>query len=187
MAWNADTDQLVYDTGREDAWPSGIDAEEYEGYTRTALHVATEDQTARYARVSLVDTGNSDGYVEIGRLVLAGGWEPTINFTYGATLGFETSTSEEETDGGAIIVRQRANRRVALLDFPDLPHDEALANALDMQARLGRYGQFFAVLDPDDATNLHRQSFLCRLKGLSALRTPYYTRRGVPLALVEEL
>lgn len=187
LAWDLTTQPVLYDSGVVDAWPTGIDAEEYENHTKTFLHVLSTAATGRYWREEIADTSNADGYVQLGRLAICGAWEPTYHMNVGMRQGWDTSSVSEESDGGAMIHRDRAVRRSAGLTFGDISHDEALANAFEMQAKLGTTKQLFVVLDPDDSTNLHRQSFLCRLQALSPLEARNYHRRDVPFALVEEL
>lgn len=185
---------LVYDSTAINAWPSSVAAawaataaEAYQNYVRTALHVAATAQSARYWLVEVSDTGNSDGYVQIGRLMICGGYEPTYHYAPGKKLGWETSSSRQETDGGAVIHNRRARRRVVQCAFENTPLNESLAYVFEMQKELGTDGQLFVVLDPDDATNLHRQSFLCTMKELTALEARNYQYNHTYFALIEEL
>jgi hypothetical protein len=143
--------------------------------------------SARYWKVAITDTGNADGYVELGRLVLAAAWQPSINMTYGAKLGFETSTTRSESDGGSAIYNERVRRRTFSCAIEGLPENEAMVSVLDMQKYLGTHKQLFFMFDSSDTSHMHRRSFLCVHRELSALDFPYYGRNSVPVGLVEEL
>jgi hypothetical protein len=187
QAWNAATAQLVYDTGYVAGWPSGIDAEEAEGYSLSALHVTTAAQSARYWRTNVADTGNSAGYVQVGRLIIAGGFQPTINAAYGLKHGWEDDSIRTPTDGGAAVYQLKSKRRTVTFALNNLPETEALEGPFDMQARLGIGKQLFYVHDPEDTTHLHRRSFLAVMRELSPLEAMPVARYGVPFALVEEI
>jgi hypothetical protein len=187
-AWNAATDQLVYDTGCEAGWPSGVDAEEADGYAMTATHVADTAQSAQYWRTNIADTANADGYVEIGRLVMAGGYQPTYNMSYGARLGWQDPSTRSDSDGSATFFKVRSRRRVASLVLENVEEDEAFDQSFEIQRRLGTTGQLFIVLDPEDTgLRLMQRSFLCVLRELTALEYANTTRFSVPYAFIEEL
>jgi hypothetical protein len=187
MVWDADTDPLEYDTGYEPGWPSGIDAEESEGMTMAALHVLAVAQSARYWRTEINDTANPDTYVELGRLIIAGGWQPTYNLMDNPKLGLEDLSTLQETDGGATIPTERPVRRTLVGAIADLPEDEALPNVFDQQRILRTARQLFVVYDPDDTTHMHRRAFLARWRALSDLELKTVARVGVPISLIEVL
>ncbi len=178
---------LVYDSGTFNAWPAGMTAENYDGYVKTAMHVATADQTARYWRTEITDTGNPAGYVQVGRVVIAGGYQATINMQYGARLGWETETQRKVTDGGAAIYDRRRGRRHVTFTLGELLEDEALANLFELQRREGLHGQLLFVYDPEDTTHAHRRRFLAVQRELSPLERASFGRDTMPVALVEEL
>lgn len=184
----------VYDSGVVNVFPAGaaITAEELAeqralGFNFGFTNVASAAATARYWKFEISDTGNAAGYVELGRVVIAGAWQPTINMEYGAKLGWETSSSRTETDGGAAIYNERVRRRTFSCVIGHLPEAEALENPFDIQRDLGTTKQLMFVFDPDDTTHMHRRSFLAVMKELSALDFPYYGRNTVPIGLIEEL
>ena len=150
-------------------------------------HVLSTITSARYWRVEIVDTANADGYVDLGRLVIAGGYEPESNFLHGAKFGYEDSSTVTETDGGVRVHRVRAKRRRLDLEFGDTSEDESLVHLLDIQQRYGKTTQIFFFLDIDDTVHLHRRSFLCTLHDLSQGAIRFAGRTRWPFALIEEL
>lgn len=195
----------VYDTGQIDVfpviYPTGtlpvghasyatrkLSAEDLaEGYNIGFVHIASAPQVARYWRIEINDTTNAAGYIDLARLVLAATWQPSINMEYGAKLGWETSSTRTESDGGAAVFNERPRRRIFSFQIGHLPQDEAFVSAFEIQRRLGTTGQVLFVFDPADVAHMHRRSFLAVLKELSALDFPYHNLQSVPFALVEEL
>lgn len=181
------TANIVYDTTTLSAFATGLTAENMEGMNVGWTVVLASAETARYWRFAIVDTSNPDGYVELGRVVVAAGWQPTINMAYGARLGLETETGRQYTDGGAAVYTERRVRRTVTCTIPDLPEDEALQNGWDFQriAQLSR--QFMFVWDASDTIHMHRRSFLATLRDLTPLEAIPLARYGVPLVAAEEL
>lgn len=183
----SDFTTTVYDSTAVAAWPSGIDAEESEGMNVWTTLVLSAAQSGRYVRIEVTDAANPDGYVDVARLVVAGGWQPTINMAEGAKLGIESETERNVTDGGAAIFNARPRRRTMSFDIADIPSDEALERGFDMQRIAGTSGQMYFVFDPDDTTHMHRRAFLATLRELTAVEYPYYNRGSIPFQLTEEL
>jgi hypothetical protein len=187
MAWNLTTQPILDDSGVVAAWPAALSAEDAQDMNVPTLYVPASAVSARYWRIEIADTANPDGYVDLGRLVIAGGWQASMNPAYGMRMGWETSTSREETDGGAAVYTERPRRRTLHGAFAAIPEDEAWQNPFEFTRRLGLHGQLFFVFDPEETTHLHRRSFLAVLRELSPLEFVIGARFGVPFALVEEL
>ena len=81
---------------------------------------------------TIVPTGNTAGYIQLNRIFISQGWQPSINFDYGSSLQIQDSTLETVTLGMASIYDQRTKQRVFNLSFPRIQSNEAFVNALDM-------------------------------------------------------
>jgi hypothetical protein len=177
----------VYDSGTNDLWPSGLTAEQADGLNVWIPTLPSAAQTARYWRCEITDTANADGYVDVARVVIAGGFQPAVNLSYGATLGFETRTERLETDGGATLYRERPVRRVLTGVLEDMAEADAFGAWFRLQQREGTSGQLFVVFDPADTTYLHQRAFLATFGDLDPLANPYLSRWRNSFRLVEEL
>lgn len=177
----------VYDSTAVAILPTGLTAEQLEGMNVWKTIVASADQAARYVRVEIADTSNPDGYVDVARVVIASGWQPSINMAQGASVGLESATVREETDGGAAVFTEKATRRTLQFTIPNISQDEAFGSAFDMQRIVGLAGQIHFVFDPDDTTHMHRRAMLCTLRRLTAIEYPFANYNSVPFELVEEL
>jgi hypothetical protein len=188
LTWNAATDQLVTDSGAMAALPAGTDADDRDGWCAQTAYVTDADATARYWRVNISDTTNPDTYVEIGRLIIAGGIQPSVNASYGAQLGWVTSSTRIESDGGAYIHGDRPRRREVRMLLENQSQAEAFGDLWLMHQRAGTTEQVFFVMDPDDtATYAWRRSFLGVLRELSPVEFARATYHATPVAITEEL
>jgi hypothetical protein len=185
---------VVYDSDWLTVFPSAasMTAEELaeqqaQGFNFGFVHVPSSAQSARYWQFEIDDVGIAAGYVELGRLVIAGAWQPTINMEYGVKMGWETSSTRTESDGGAAIYNERPRRRNVVGVIGHLPESEALTNPYDMQRKLGTTKQLFFIFDPDDVAHMHRRSFLAVNRELNPLEYPYHARNAMAFSLVEEL
>ena len=171
--------------GSPSFWDGKIDAEAAEGYEMPWHFVFSTPVQARYWRIEISDVGNLDGYVELPRLVLAPGCQPSRNYGHGARMGWADDSTVERSLGGAVFVAPQPRYRKFDLTWPYLPRGEALAWVMDMQRQLGVSGQAYYVENPDDVTNRHRLSMLCRLRQLDPLDFVPALRASAALALEE--
>ena len=69
--------------------------------------------TARYWSIEITDTGNSDGYVEIGRVGLWQGIAPAVNMSWGVQYGIRDNSVSDYSLSGDFIYDQRSRKRTA--------------------------------------------------------------------------
>jgi hypothetical protein len=166
---------------------SATTAEDRLGVNCPAVHIPTAVQSFRFWRCDVSDTGNPAGYVEIGRLVVAARFQPTINISYGASLSWEDDSTRLVSDGGAALYNVRSKRRGITAVLDNIAEAEALGTLEKMQHQAGTTGQVFFVWDTADTTYLHERAFLACFRQLSALEAPYVSRYRAAFSLVEEL
>jgi len=186
----------VYDSGWIDVWPTvyafgdipwgeinwwdgKYSEEERAGYTQTFTHVISAT-LARYWRVEIDDTANADGYIQIGRLFIGGGWQPSFNMLSSATLGWETSTEIQLAKSGAEYFQRRTSYRVVQFQLGHMPGDEGMSKAFELMRRAGTDAEVLYLFDPTDTLHALRRQFLGRLRKLSPIEFPYSsaTRAG---------
>ncbi|MFO0271357.1 MAG: hypothetical protein ACK53W_12585 [Gemmatimonadota bacterium] len=166
-------------------WDGRMTAEDAAVFRMPYYAVFDAPVIARYWLIEIDDTGSSLGYVEVPRIFIAPGWQPSLNLIYGATQVYEPRTTVVESWGGAEYFDVQEGRRVARFGFDYLPEDEALTWAGDMQRRLGVDGQLFFIFDPDDTVHRHRRSFLARMRTLSPLEYVLFRRNTATFELAE--
>lgn len=178
---------VYYDSGWVSAWPSGmipqnlleweddnfwlgtLSAQARAGYQSPYIQL-TGGSTMRYWRVQIDDATNSDGYVQIGRLFLATGWTPGVNYSYGAELRYEDPTPIEMSLSGAEYFDVRSKFRVFRFTLNYLLATEAYSSVLELQRLAGLSGEVLLIPDSGDATNMPIRSFVGRLRSLGAVR-----------------
>ncbi|HUU45196.1 MAG TPA: hypothetical protein VM118_05630, partial [Acidobacteriota bacterium] len=142
-------------------WDGYLAQDEYDlGETYGWTHVLTAPTNGRYCRVEIDDTANPDTYIDLGRLVIASGYQPIINFEVGAGLGWQTASTVSETDGGASYHNDRPRKRIFNCVLIYQSDDEAMVHMWTIQRMLGTSTQIFFVFDISDTVHLPRRSFL---------------------------
>lgn len=201
----ADFSSPVHDSGWVDVWPiiypSGTlpwgspswwtgrpSIEEIESYSnRTLACILPRSLNARYVRVEISDPDNSLGYVELGRVFLADGWQPVRNMVYGASLAWEDKSDVQEALSLAEFFGERPQYRVARIAFENMTEDEAMATAFEIQRQVGVTREVFFVWNPADTVHALRRQFLARLRTLSAIENPGPDRWRAPFEIKELL
>lgn len=209
FAWGAfvaNAEPPVYQSPFTEVWPAGViplDLLEWEGdnywlgtitqeirnsYQTPFISKSAEPDTARYWRVQINDTANPAGYIQIGRLFMARGWTPTINYVYGAGLQYEDITPVERSLSGAEYFDVRPKFRVMQFQLDYLSEQDAYDFALDLQRVAGISGEVLVI--PDGGADPLRQpliSYMGRLRQLSAIKQTQPTAFNVPFEVKELL
>lgn len=166
-------------------WNGKISPEDSQFFPTPILFVLSAPVIGRYVKIEIIDQSNPAKYIELNRLIIAPGWQPSINYKFGSSIGqsdpTQVSTSLAEVDFYDI----REKRRVANISFDYLDEDEALANAFDLKTRLGISGQLFFIYNPEDDANIARTSFTCTMTTLDPLEAAALGFLGTAFALKE--
>lgn len=177
----------IYDSGWVAGWPSGVTVETATGINVAHVHIPATAQTARYWLCEVDDTTNAAGYVEIGRLVIAGAWRPGQGgASLGAKLGLETATMTENVAQGSTLYAVRPVRRVWEFALQGMAKTDFMASAWKLQRQLGTYGQLFYVHDTAD-TLMYERAFLCTMRELTGVTYSFGTVATTTFTLAEEL
>lgn len=193
---------LVYDSGTLDVWtqmPYGTyewedlqfwdltaTDEDLELFTKTLIFIPTASVSEQYYQVEFFDSGNADGYVQLGRVFVGAIYQPTYNMNVGASIGYETGTLIDSAISGAEYFDRRESYRVARFTLADMDSNEAALNN-DIQKICGTDAEVLFVYDPNDEVNLYRRSFLGRIRSLSPIEQPYATRFATSYEIKELL
>ena len=193
---------LEYDSGMVNVWPQmpfgtyewedlrfwdlTATDEDLELFTKTLIHIPTVSVSEQYYQVEFFDTANEDGYVQLGRVFLGAIYQPFYNMDLGASIGYESGTLIDEALSGAEYFDRRQSFRVARFNLNHLTNEEAILNN-DIQKISGTDAEVLFVYDPSDAVNLHRRSFLGRIRTLSPIEQPYATRFATSYEIKELL
>lgn len=154
-------------------WDGTPGAEDIKGYTTNLCVILPQLVVARYWKVELFDTTNTDGFVEIGRFFIGSGYTPTVNMAIGADIGWQTPTAVTTTISGAKYFQKRTPYRVANLTLPVLSVDEAMANLFEIDRRSGIDQEVIYIFDTADTYHALRRRYLGTIKTLSPVQYPY--------------
>jgi hypothetical protein len=195
---------VVYDSGWVDVWPVVYPASEIEweddnwwtgkysteemaGYVWTTVIWLDRLYLARGFKAEIDDTGNPDGYVQIGLFEVGAGWLASVNFEYGTEYGFRFRSRVVESDGGVRYFERRAKPRVLRGAISAIDRDEALARGFEIQRQADIDKPFLWVPDADDAVHRLRTAFLARNVDPGLFRYASAGVDAVPIAIEEVL
>ena len=199
----SDFSVLLYDSGATTVWPALFSSESLEWedgnwwsgqiseelratYPANVIRRFTQI-AARYWKVLISDTGNADGFIQLGRLFISPVWSPVVNYDYGAGISWETDTTAERSLGGQDYFDRRAGRRVFRCQLSWLSEKEAYEKAWEFQRTLGTDGEVFVMADPDNVLHETRLSYLGRLRQLSPIEHPYFSYHRTAVEVAELL
>lgn len=170
--WRLTFDDDLFEWG-DAGWWEGASDDEYVRAPFAAIHVADGSYSARYMRIEIDDAGNTDGYVQIGRVFAGGGIVPTYNMSYGYSEQWESMSTVTEAESGSEFFSGGRGYRVARPSFEVLSASE-VRTLTEMQRRLGVTGEVLWGPNPADAEHMQRFGFLARMRTLSPIEYPYY-------------
>lgn len=193
--------QLVHDTGYQQVWPvvygyasrdfytpnfwTGQYAQrEMQGQHPTCIVWLAQRHYATAIEVELTDT-HAVGYIDLGYLALAEGWQLSVNPSQGAQFGFEMNDVVTKAAGGSKYVEQRPKARLfrGTIDYMD--KQEVKERAYEMWRQLGVVIPFLWLLNPDDTRNRVRDSYLAQLEDPGLFAYTASTKASVPLNIRE--
>ena len=192
-----------YDSGWIDVWPAGqipiglleweddnfwlgtLSASARAGYQSPFIHIPASSPTLQHWKVEIDDTGNPDGYIQIGRLFMSNTWVPSVNYAYGAALGYQDPTLVDLSLSGAEYFDVRSKYRVFEFELEYILGTEAYGYALELQRLSGSSGEVLVVPDKDDTGNIPARSFVGRLLQIGRIRQPKPTAFSVSFQVKE--
>lgn len=178
---------VLYQSAWVDVWPSGmipqnlleweednfwlgtLSSQARAGYQSPYIHQVSPAQYARYWRVEVDDTTNTDGYVQIGRLFMSQSWTPSINYDRGADLVYKDTTPIETSLSGAEYFDVRSRVREFTFTLSGLSDSEAYDSVLQIQRLCGINGEILMISDKDDTTRIPARAYVGRLAELDGI------------------
>lgn len=166
-------------------WRGTYAPEDIEGQTAKSIYILESAVIARYWRVIVRDAGNTDGHIDIGR----GFWsetflQPRINYSYGASFGYETATTVETSLGGVEFFDPRESIMTQRVQFGYLGEEEA-SRALQLVRRAGIHREIVFVPDPSDKRYGAERIIYCRLRQLNPLEQAAFQLNSMAFELKE--
>lgn len=155
------------------AYGFGVDSfgiEPFGGYTpnkQTPYSVFWFDNSlAQFWRVTITDTGNPDGYIQAGRLMLGDYWDcedVRSNILYGYKRGVDNLAKLQRSYSGEVYVDRNKPYRKFSLGFGTLTENDE-QNLYDMVTTCGLNGHvLFSAYPESDTTEGNAHTSLCRI------------------------
>lgn len=147
----------------DSGWWEGIG----DGWLRNmhpVIYVHTSQISARYVRIEITDTSNSDGYVQIGRAIISPMLVPATNDDLGRGRGFLDFNAFDVGEAGAEFARlgRKAKRETVSLSW--LTEEEArFLRGISRQR--GTDDDVLYVPDVGSASAQQEYGFLARIEG----------------------
>lgn len=172
-AWPAVYQSIDLEWEADNFWTGVPTEDDLDGYSWNYVHIPPQLIYQQYWTVEIDDTSNPDGYIEIGRVFIANGWQPIYNMNVGASIGYNSRSTVSEAQDGTEYFDERTAYRVANFSLSAIDVDEAMGQAFDIMRRVDISREVLFVYNPDDTVNLLRRTFLGRLRELSPIEQPY--------------
>jgi len=172
---------LVYDSGSVSALSGADSFVEDNQYS----YMWFTGVTAMSALVSLNNSGNPDGYLQLARIVLGEYITATVNASFGAEFGWDEDTRQTRTTGGSLRSDDLATYRTLKCDLRELTEAERDA----WQAGsfyVGKRRDFLVSLYPGDSGNRERDNtVLCKFIDMPTFQHWVYETFRTKLSVAE--
>lgn len=196
-------DTELADSGWVDAWPEvygafSLDwgdpsfmslrpaANELEQEISTFVHLFETTRISASVEVSIDDTENADGYVEIGFVGVAGATEVTINPSYGLREGFSQRSRVQVSEGGVRTVERRNKPRTLSGELIMVTGERrSLIDRMQREADLDK--PFIIVQEPGEALFKPLTQWLAFFSELSPGERAYYGYDRQPISFEQVL
>lgn len=126
------------------------------------MHISPSSVFGRYLGISLDFSANSDGWVDLGQVVVAPALTPKYNVSYGVAVPFYRDPSTvTRSKGGVFFVEPDRPYRYTKMQLDWLDGDDLYGQFYEFVRKYGVSKPFFFIYDSDaPAVKLHKQSFM---------------------------
>ncbi len=166
-------------------WGSTLDSSVY-GAPFCGMKVFASEVTARYWTIEYSDTGNSDGFIQIGRLLGGQIFQPAYNPSFGLQDGWVDKSGVLDLQAGGINAYPGRAARSVEFALEWLTASEA-SRVHDMQRRLRTINEVGYIPYPSDMAASQQYGFVGRLAELPPMVYPYVSTRSQAFKIVENL
>lgn len=153
--------------------PTLYDSTALLAYSGSDYAITFDNTIARYWRVSISDTGNPVGYIQLGRIFLGPRFRPTADIDWTPSISVESKTGVMESLGGPEYFDERPNRRLFTAKWSWLTETEAYNVLLAVQRSQDVSREVYLIMDDASTTYRGEKNFLARFRQLSPIEWPY--------------
>lgn len=156
----------------------------YDGGQFASFVIHAAATSARYETVTITDTTNADGYVEIAYCWISPVYSTTYGPVTGLTHGVRDFSAKERGDGGSLWVTRRRRVRDVTLALEAINPTEA-AVLHELQISQGSTEPVLYLPDTQVAADTQRYGFVGTLEELSNIEWPYHRMGRLPVRITE--
>lgn len=127
---------------------------------------------ARYWRLEIDDTTNTNSFVTLGRPFLGKSWQPRHNMEFAPEIGHRQNTTVETAISGAESYSQRRASRYSRFSTGWMDESDAFSFAFEIENLMGRDREVLFQHDVNDTTQRFRRSFLGTLEQSNPITHP---------------
>lgn len=147
-------------------------------------HFFTQQTTVRRMTVTIVSSGNPDGYIEVSRLIVGKSWEPDYNPDFGLTWEYDDASEVVRTDAGDQIVNRGAQSKALSFNLNHLSFDDK-RYFTEILKQNGSHEPVFASVLPDETGELLQSGQIYGRFDQSNMRYIDYSRFGSSVRISE--
>lgn len=187
--YDAERTSLLWDSGWQDVWPRVYDSldlpweadnwwagtlsdDERATYRMPAKLLADAEYVCRAVDVTISDAANADGYLELGRILIAPVWQPQVPHDLGSQQMIIDLSSIDSARDGTEYYDEGVRKRAEVLDLSALGEAEAIRQLRLMQRVLGTTGELLFMPNLLPAAETSMRTFIGRLAELSPITHP---------------
>ena len=177
----------VYNPSLANAWQMTTDNDTLSlasdaGARHMIVDILDQYHSRRYFTIEISDTGNSDGYIEIGRVGIWSGFTPTDNMSWGVREGAIDNSSKGKAITGGLLFDKRARGKTAsfLLDFLTDAEAEKMHN---LQVESGVTDEILYLPDLTDEGESQRYGVYGTLRELGPLERKFLNSTAAEYAV----
>lgn len=156
-------------------------------YAHTDYALQFTSVSARYWRITITDTSNALGYVELARVFIGKRFAPTNNIDWAASIGVESKTVIQESLAGVEYFDTRPNRRIWQGKWSWLSDAEAYSTLIALQRSQDVSGEVYLFEESTDTLYRDQRWFLGRFRTLNAIEWPYVSQHSCGVEIGELL
>ncbi len=114
--------------------------------------------TVKKFEIIVTSSGNPDGYIEVGRVLIGNAWSPEHNAEYGATIGHVDESEINRTAGGQYVDRRGMHKTISF----DLRYlsDSDRSELSSIVRRNGKRSPVFVSMYPDETDEIFQNGNL---------------------------
>ncbi len=146
------------------SWGGFLSSSVAADYPISSYAVLDDDVVARYLRINIVDSSNTDGYIQAGRLICGPSYRPSTNYGFGAQFEFVDESRVVKSRGGQTFVDEVERFRRARFELINLPEAEIFGNVFNnIDRQRGISKDILIIPQPDDVSTWITQNIYGRL------------------------